>query len=78
MPRRRTPHPLASRLGVRIRALREERGLSLTKLALASGVTKGSLSSIERGLVLITIATLTKIARGLGLAPAQVMALPDD
>jgi transcriptional regulator with XRE-family HTH domain len=78
MPRRQTPHPLAARLGARIRALRKERGMSLVELAVASGISKGSLSGIERGLVLITIATLAKIARGLGLAAAHLMEFPDD
>ncbi len=78
MPRRATPHPLGAKVGARIRALREERGLSLGKLAAASGVSKGSLSGIERGLVLITIATLARIARGLGVAAAQVLLLLED
>jgi transcriptional regulator with XRE-family HTH domain len=78
MPRRKTPNPMAAKVGARIRALREERGLSLSKLGAASGVSKGSLSGIERGLVLITIATLTNIAHGLGLRPVELLACPED
>jgi len=78
MPRRQTPDPMAAKVGARIRALREERGLSLSKLGAVSGVSKGSLSGIERGLVLITIATLTNIAHALGLRPVDVLASPED
>jgi transcriptional regulator with XRE-family HTH domain len=78
MPRRKTPDPTAAKVGARIRALREERGLSLSKLGQTSGVSKGSLSGIERGLVLITIATLDSIARALGMSAAEILAHPDD
>ncbi|UQA62800.1 helix-turn-helix domain-containing protein [Polyangium aurulentum] len=78
MPRRKEPHPIAAKLGERIRALRQERGLTLGRLAVTSGVSKGNLSSIERGLVLVTIATLVRIARGLGLAPAHLITFPED
>ncbi|UQA58475.1 helix-turn-helix domain-containing protein [Polyangium aurulentum] len=78
MPRRQTPDPTAAKVGARIRALREERGLSLSKLGAMSGVSKGSLSGIERGLVLITIATLSNIAHALGLRPVDVLAIPED
>jgi transcriptional regulator with XRE-family HTH domain len=78
MPRRKTPNPTAAKVGARIRALREERGMSLSKLGTASGVSKGSLSGIERGLVLITIATLDTIARALGMSAAELLAHPDD
>jgi XRE family transcriptional regulator, regulator of sulfur utilization len=36
-------------VGARIRALRTERGLSLSALAAAAGIGKGSLSELETG-----------------------------
>ncbi|MDI1476445.1 helix-turn-helix transcriptional regulator [Polyangium sp. y55x31] len=67
MPRRQTIHPLLTALGGHIRDLRLGRKMSLVDLANASGVSKGSLSSIENGLVNITIETCAKLAAGLGV-----------
>jgi len=78
MPRRQTPHPIGAKVGARIRALREEPGMSLVQLAKASGISKGNLSAIERGLALFTIATLARIARGLGTTSAHVLTFPED
>src|SRR5688572_19726959 len=78
MPRRATPHPIAAKVGGRIRELRQERGLSISKLGAASRVSKGSLSGIERGLVLVNVATLARIARGLGTTLAHVLTFPED
>jgi transcriptional regulator with XRE-family HTH domain len=65
--------PLLTTLGNRIRDLRLDRGLSLDKLANASGLSKGSLSSIEHGLVNITVETCAKIARGLDVVAASLL-----
>jgi transcriptional regulator with XRE-family HTH domain len=78
MPRRATPHPIAAKVGARIRALRQERGISISQLGAASGISKGSLSGIECGLALFTIATLARIARGLGVTSAHVLTFPED
>ena len=78
MPRRQTPHPIAAKVGARIRALRQERGLSMSKLGAASRVSKGSLSGIEAGRAVVTIATLARIARGLGVTTAHVLTFPED
>lgn len=79
MPRRAEPDPLALAVGQRIRALREERGLTQEKLAYESEVrSKGHLSSIEAGLVMPTIATLKVIADGLGVLVVDLVNDPDD
>ncbi|MBK7397262.1 MAG: helix-turn-helix transcriptional regulator [Myxococcales bacterium] len=65
--------PLARRIGARIRALREEAGLTIERLAYEASpsedaednrfrISKGHLSSLERGLVVPTIATLERLA----------------
>lgn len=84
MPRRRVPDPLALSVGRRIRQLREEGGLTLEMLAFESdaprgkkGFSKGHLSSIERGLVMPTIATLKVLADRLGVLAADLVIDPD-
>jgi transcriptional regulator with XRE-family HTH domain len=52
-------------LAQNLRALREERNLSLAKLAELTGVSKSMLRQIETGRSSPTIATLWKIANGL-------------
>lgn len=73
MPRRPTTYPLLLALGARIRDLRLDQRMSLADLAEASGVSKGALSSIEKGRVNITIETYVKIAVGLGLRVEDVI-----
>jgi transcriptional regulator with XRE-family HTH domain len=78
MPRRDVADPLAEKVGARIRDLREARGLSITALADKSGVSKGWLSSIERGLQLIKLPTIASLAKGLGVTAADIMTFPAD
>ena len=54
-------------IGKNVHALRKKVDLSLDALAKLSGVSKAMLSQIERGRVNPTIATLWKIAQGLGV-----------
>ncbi|MFO2550741.1 helix-turn-helix domain-containing protein [Alicyclobacillus cycloheptanicus] len=51
-------------MGNRLREMRQERGLSLDRLAQLTGVSKPMLGQIERGISSPTIATLWKIAKG--------------
>ncbi|WP_296601796.1 helix-turn-helix domain-containing protein [Nocardioides sp.] len=53
--------------GARVRALREERGLTLTALAAAAGIGKGSLSELESGRRNPTLDTLYAVAGPLGV-----------
>jgi transcriptional regulator with XRE-family HTH domain len=78
MPRREVPDPVATKVGARIRELRLERGLSVSALARASGVSPGSLSSIERGLINITLRTVDSLALGLRVSFAALMMFPGD
>ena len=78
MPRRKTPTPLASALGRRIRQLREEAGLTIEKLAFESDVrSKGHLSSLEKGLVMPTVATLASLAERLEVLVADIVNDPE-
>ena len=77
MPRRTVVDPEAELIGQRIKALREERGLGLEQLAHEAEFSKGHLSSLERGLVMPTVATLSKLANALGVLVADVVSSPE-
>ena len=77
MPRRNKPDDLAVQVGHRIRAIREEEGLTIQELAETSELgSKGHLSNVERGLVRPNIQTLKQIANGLGVLPLDLMTFP--
>lgn len=78
MPRRSEPDPQTAKIGARLRELRLERNMSLGDLADAAEVSKGHLSSIEHGLAAITIQTISRLAKGLGLPPFYLLASPGD
>jgi transcriptional regulator with XRE-family HTH domain len=78
MPRRTEADPQTAKLGARLRELRTERNMSLGDLADASEVSKGHLSSIEHGLAAITVQTISRLAKGLGLPPFYLLASPGD
>lgn len=59
--------------GARVRALREERGLTLTALAAAAGIGKGSLSELEAGRRNPTLDTLYAVAGPLGVPLAALL-----
>lgn len=52
-------------VGLRLRVLREERGVSMRSLARRSGLSANALSMIERGLTSPSVSTLTKLANAL-------------
>ncbi|MCD4741223.1 MAG: XRE family transcriptional regulator [Desulfobacteraceae bacterium] len=65
--------PLEKAIAKRIRAKRLENGWTLDQLAKTTGLSKGYLSQIENNDKTPTIATLTKIAFGLGLNAVALM-----
>lgn len=56
---------MAVDVGQRLRALREERNVSMRSLARRSGLSANALSMIERGLTSPSVSTLTKLANAL-------------
>lgn len=56
-------------IGQRIRALRQQRDVTLDQLAAEVKLTKGQVSRIENGLVSSPVSTLTRIAAALGVGP---------
>lgn len=65
-------------LGKRIQQLRAERGLTLQDLAALSSVSVSMLSAVERGQKAATVTVLDRVARGLGLSLAAMIALESD
>jgi len=61
-------------LGQRVQGLRLDRGLTLQVLAEAAAVSVSMLSSVERGQKAPTITVLARIADGLGVPLAQLVA----
>jgi transcriptional regulator with XRE-family HTH domain len=71
---RRSPmkSDVQARLGRRVSALRSARGYTQEELAERSGFTVKFISSIERGLVNVPLASLATIARGLGVTVSEL------
>jgi transcriptional regulator with XRE-family HTH domain len=65
-------------LGRRVQSLRRDRGLTLQELAAAAAVSVSMLSSVERGQKAATIVVLDRIAGGLGVPLAELIAAPAD
>lgn len=61
-------------LGARLRWLRRSQDLTLRQLAERASVTESFLSQVERGVASPSVASLQRIARGLGLSIAQLFA----
>lgn len=78
MPTRKTPDPFALKIGARMRALRREKNMSLARLSLLSGLSKGHASNLENGLVMMSLATAGAVARGLSIPLFVLFLLPDE
>lgn len=64
-------------IGRRLRALRQERRLTMDQVAEFSGLTKGFLSRVERDLTSPSVASLRAVCQVLGIAPGQVLDAPE-
>jgi len=64
---------LVIRVGMRIRKLRIERGLTLRDFGLRAGVHPFHVMAIELGQLATTTKTLQAIAKGLGVAPVDLL-----
>ena len=60
-------------LGIAVRRLRRDRGLSQEQLALESGLDRTYVGGVERGERNPTLESLRKLATGLGMRPSQVL-----
>ncbi len=64
-----SPESIEVQIGLRIRALRLQRDVTLDQLATEVKLTKGQLSKIENGKVSSPVSTLTRIAVALAVEP---------
>lgn len=61
-------------LGERVRALRQERGLTLRELSRSAGLSERFLSDLESGRANISVLNLEAVAQVLGATPASLLA----
>lgn len=65
-----------AQFGMAVRARRAQLGITLDQLAVASGVSSGALSRVERGLLSASLRNALAIARGLGCDIGDLMREP--
>lgn len=70
---RATPEPFAARIGLRVRALRREQRFSFDAFVEETGLGRGYVSELERGLVVPTVAALARVARALEVTVADLV-----
>ncbi|MGH3024651.1 MAG: helix-turn-helix domain-containing protein [Gaiellaceae bacterium] len=63
----------AAHVGERLRAIRLERRLTLAEVATASGLTKGFISQLERGLSSISLSALARVCAALDVRFGEVL-----
>jgi transcriptional regulator with XRE-family HTH domain len=61
------------RLGKNLKKIRVKKGISQGDIARALGMDKGFVSTIENGKTNPTLATITKIAKALGVTPSELL-----
>lgn len=66
----------AKALGTRVRALRHARGLSLYQASEAMNVELRHLQRLETGVLNVTLATMLRVAEGLGVPPWMLLGGP--
>lgn len=70
---RRKPVPIARTVGKRIRALRLARDWTFDAFVEETGLGRGYISEMERGLVVPSLETLRRVADALGLTIADLV-----
>jgi transcriptional regulator with XRE-family HTH domain len=70
---RHIPDPLAERIGARIRALREDAGIGFDAFIARTGLGRGYVSELERGLVVPSVGSLTCVADALEITLADLV-----
>src|SRR5215469_3267904 len=70
---RKVPHPVARAVGLRVRAIRVEANWSFDAFVEETGLGRGYISELERGLVVPTVVALAKIAAALEVTVADLV-----
>ena len=71
------PDPIDVGVGLRLRSLRRERGVSQQELGLALGITFQQVQKYERGSNRVSASMLVKAARALRVDPASLLPADD-
>ncbi len=61
------------RVGLNVRRIRMQRGLSQEQLAFDCGLHRTYVSGVERGIRNPTVLVLVQLAKGLGVAPGRLL-----
>lgn len=67
------PDSAVARFGARVRAARTRQGLTLDALAAAAGISRATLSNLERGEHSPSLTAATNVARALGISLGQLL-----
>lgn len=67
------PDPLAAKIGARIRRLRKAADVSFDAFVEETGLGRGYISELERGLVVPTVGALSRVASALGVTMADLV-----
>lgn len=70
---REKPDPLAARIGARIRKLRMDSSFAFDAFVEETGLGRGYVSELERGLVVPGVGTLARVAKALGVTVADLV-----
>jgi transcriptional regulator with XRE-family HTH domain len=70
---RTKPDPLAKTVGARVRALRVEKDWSFDAFVEETGLGRGYISELERGLVVPSLTSLAKLAAALDVTVADLV-----
>ena len=75
---RASPDRVAARVGKRVRSLRNAAGLTFGDLVDKTGLGRGYISELERGLVVPTVGTLARLAAALEVTMADLVSEDSD
>ncbi len=64
---------IQTQLGIRIKQLRKEKGISQEELAFKAGLHRTYMSDVERGTRNVSIRNIEKIAKALGVTPSKLL-----
>lgn len=64
---------IAKAFGERVRAVRQEKGMTQEELAEAAGLHPTYISNLERGYRVATIVTLVRVCGALGASPSSLL-----
>jgi transcriptional regulator with XRE-family HTH domain len=64
---------ILKRFGQKVKAIREQKGLSITEVAANCQLQRSKISLIESGGVNVTLLTIAELANGLEVEPKQLL-----